>query len=85
MEMSGQLHAWPLYHQGKRPWYPLDRRLGDPHSQYGRGGEEKNSQPPRIRTPIIQPVAKRYTAKLSWLLFVYVNVLILTVQIRQKL
>jgi hypothetical protein len=37
----------PLYHQGKRPWYPLDRRLGGPQSRSGRGGEEKNSQPPQ--------------------------------------
>jgi len=22
----------PLYPQGKSPWYPLDRRLGDPQS-----------------------------------------------------
>jgi hypothetical protein len=35
----------PLYHQRKRPWYPLDRRLGGPQSQSGHGGEEKNSQP----------------------------------------
>jgi len=21
---------WPLYSQGKSPWYPLDRRLGGP-------------------------------------------------------
>jgi hypothetical protein len=32
--------------QGKRPWYPLDRRLGGPQSCSGRGREEKNSQPP---------------------------------------
>jgi hypothetical protein len=36
----------PLYPQGKRPSYPLDRRLGGPQSRSGRGGEEKNSQPP---------------------------------------
>jgi hypothetical protein len=33
-----------LYPRGKRPWYPLDRRLGGPQSRSGRGGEEKNSQ-----------------------------------------
>jgi hypothetical protein len=27
-----------LYHQGKSPRYPLDRRLGGPQSRYGRGG-----------------------------------------------
>jgi hypothetical protein len=37
--------------QGKSPWYPLDRRLGEPQSRSGRGGEEKNSQsPPEIET-----------------------------------
>jgi hypothetical protein len=41
----------PLYPQGKSPWYPLDRRLGGPQSRSGRGGEEKNSQPP----PGIEP------------------------------
>jgi len=43
MEVSGQLHALPLYPQGKSPWYPLDRRLGGPQSCSGQGGEEKNS------------------------------------------
>jgi hypothetical protein len=55
----------PLYSHGKSPWYPLDRRLGGPQSSSWRGGEEKNSQPPRHesnpRTPIIRPVAQRYT------------------------
>jgi hypothetical protein len=37
----------PTYPQGKSSWYPLDRRLGGPHSRSGRGGEEKNSQPLR--------------------------------------
>jgi hypothetical protein len=41
----------PLYSQGKIPWYPLDRRLGGPQRRFGRGGEEKNSQPP----PSIEP------------------------------
>jgi hypothetical protein len=37
----------PLYPQRKRPWCPLDRRLGGLQSRSGRGGgEEKNSQPP---------------------------------------
>jgi len=34
-----------LYPWGKGPWYPLDRRMGRPQSQYGRSGKEKNSQP----------------------------------------
>jgi hypothetical protein len=32
---------WPLYLQGKRPWYPLDRRLGGPHNPSGQHEEEK--------------------------------------------
>jgi hypothetical protein len=31
----------PLYRQGKRPWYPLDGRVGGPKSRSGRGGEQK--------------------------------------------
>jgi hypothetical protein len=58
-----------FYHQGKSPWYPLDRRLGGPHNQSGRGGKEKNSQPlPGLEPQIIQPVAQRYTAELTQLL-----------------
>jgi hypothetical protein len=44
MEVSGQLHALPLYPQRKSPWYPFDRRLGGPQSRSGRCGEEKNFQ-----------------------------------------
>jgi hypothetical protein len=35
----------------RTPKYPLGRRLGWPQSRSGRGGEEKNSQPP----PGIEP------------------------------
>jgi hypothetical protein len=35
----------PSRFTNKSPWYPLDRRLGGPHSRSLRGGEEKNSQP----------------------------------------
>jgi hypothetical protein len=38
-----------LYPEGKRPWYPLNRRLCGPQSRSGRGGGEKNSQPPPER------------------------------------
>jgi hypothetical protein len=41
----------PLYPQRKSPRYPLGRRLGGSQSRSGRGGEEKNSQPP----PGIEP------------------------------
>jgi hypothetical protein len=47
LEVSDQLHAPAALPQGKSPWYPLDRRLGGPQSRSGRGGEEKNSQPPQ--------------------------------------
>jgi hypothetical protein len=43
---------WPLYTQGKSPWYPLAGRLGGAQSHSGRGGEEKNAQPP----PWIEPL-----------------------------
>jgi hypothetical protein len=33
--------TWPLYPQGKSPWYPLDRRLGGPRNRSGRGGKAK--------------------------------------------
>jgi hypothetical protein len=66
MEVSGRLHSPAVLPQGKRLWYPLDRRLGGPQSRSGRGGEEKNSQPlPRLEPPIIQPAAQRYTTELS--------------------
>jgi hypothetical protein len=69
MEVSGQLHAPALYPQVMSPWYPLDRRLCGLWTRSGRGGEEKNSQPlPGLESPIIQPVAQRYTAELSRLL-----------------
>jgi len=44
--VSGQLHALATLPPGKKNRYPLDRRLGGPQSLSGRGGEEKNSQPP---------------------------------------
>jgi hypothetical protein len=30
MEMSGQLHVPAAFPQGKSPWYPFDRRIGEP-------------------------------------------------------
>jgi hypothetical protein len=44
MEVSGQRHAPTALPQGKRPWCPLDSRLGGPQSRSGRGGEEINFQ-----------------------------------------
>jgi hypothetical protein len=51
MEVHGQVHAPAALPQGKSPWYPSDRKLGGPQSRSGRGGEDKNSQPP----PGIEP------------------------------
>jgi hypothetical protein len=51
MEVSGKLHAPATLPPGKDPMVPLDRRLCGPKIRSGRGGEEKNSQPPpRIDT-----------------------------------
>jgi hypothetical protein len=62
----------PLDPPGKSLWYPLDRRLGGHQSPSGRGDEEKNSHPlPGLETPIIQPVAQRYTTDISRLPRVY--------------
>jgi hypothetical protein len=65
MEVSGQLQAPAALPLGKNPWYPLDRRLDGPQSRSGRGGEEKKIPSPRWelnpRTPIVQPIAQRYT------------------------
>jgi hypothetical protein len=61
MDVSGQLHAWLLYHR-----YPVDKRLGGHQNQPGHGGEEKNSQPLLgLEPPIIQPIAQHYTTELS--------------------
>jgi hypothetical protein len=46
----------PLYLKGESPRYPLGRRLGVPHSRYGRC-EEKNLSPAGNRSPAVQPVA----------------------------
>jgi hypothetical protein len=59
----------PLHPQGNSPWYPIDRRLSRPQSWFRRGGEEENSQPlPGLESPIIQPVAQRFTTELIRLL-----------------
>jgi hypothetical protein len=70
MEVSGQLHDPAALPPGKRPWCPLDRRLGGPQSRSGRDGEKKNYQPPLgLEPPIIQPVVRTYTTELSRLLY----------------
>jgi hypothetical protein len=47
--------------RGNCPRYPLDRRLGGPQSRSGHYGEEKNLTPAGNRTPVVQPIACRYT------------------------
>jgi hypothetical protein len=43
--MNGQLHPRRLHSRGKSRQYPLYRRLGEPQSQSGQCGEEKNLLP----------------------------------------
>jgi hypothetical protein len=50
----------------------LHRRLGEPQTRSGHGGEEKNTHSlPGLEPPIIHPVAQRYTAELCWLLVLF--------------
>jgi hypothetical protein len=57
----------PLYHRGKSPRYPLDRRLGAPQSQFRRCGGEKISCHCQQSNPGRQPVARRLSTELSLL------------------
>jgi hypothetical protein len=58
----------PIYPQGKSFWNSLGRRLGGFQNWYGRGGEERNSDPlPGLQPPTIQPVSQRCTTEVSWL------------------
>jgi hypothetical protein len=60
--LNGGTSRPSLFAMGKRPRYPLDRRLGGPQSRSGHGGEEKNSQPLSALEPlIIQPIAQLCT------------------------
>jgi len=63
MEVSGQLHAPAALPVGKRPWCPLDRRLGGPQSRYGGGGmylhRHKKSHFP-IRRSVLQTLRHFY-------------------------
>jgi hypothetical protein len=43
MEVSGQLHPQPLYHEGKIKWWPLNMRLGGLLIQSGHFEEEKTT------------------------------------------
>jgi hypothetical protein len=69
MEVSGQLHVPAALPPGKKPWYPLDRRLGGPQSLSGHAGEKISKPLPGLEHPIVQPAVQQYTIELSRLLF----------------
>jgi len=62
----------PLY-----PQYPLDRRLGGPQSQSGRGGEEKNPSPCRKQNPGRPPCT------LKWMDYLKVGVTCFEIPVQQ--
>jgi hypothetical protein len=62
----------PFYPQGKSPWYPLDRRLDGPQTQWWR---RKFPAPAGTGTPIIQSVAQRYAIELFRLLCAFHGVI----------
>jgi hypothetical protein len=65
-----------LYHQGKRPWYLVDRRPSGLQSQSGCNGEVKNSPPlPGLEPLIIQFIAQCYTTGLSQFLIILLIIL----------
>jgi hypothetical protein len=47
----------PFYPCGRRHRYPLDRRMGEPQTRFGRCAEDKNLSPSGTRTPAVQLVA----------------------------
>jgi hypothetical protein len=62
-------HSHCFTPQGKSPWCPLDRRMGEPQSRSGCGDDEKNSQfLQALEPPFIQLIAQCYTTELSRLL-----------------
>jgi hypothetical protein len=64
MDLSGQRHAPAALPPGKIPLYPLDRRLGGPRRQSGRGDEEKKSLPlPAIKPWSSSPSPNHYTVQ----------------------
>jgi hypothetical protein len=55
----GQRHGSASLSPGRRPWYPLYRRLGGSQDLAGR--VRKISPPPGFDPPTVQAVASRYT------------------------
>jgi hypothetical protein len=54
----------PLYPWGKRPQYPLDRRLGGPQSRFARYGEGKNLASIRNQKPAVQYVMLKLVVRI---------------------
>jgi hypothetical protein len=62
MEVSGQLHAPAALPPGKKPLVPIGQEAGwAPEPFWTRWFREKFQAPAGNRTPIVQPVAQRYT------------------------
>jgi hypothetical protein len=64
MEVSGQLHAPAALAPGKETLIPIRQEKGGPQSRSWRVVNRKIPSPRREsnpRTPIVQPVAQRYT------------------------
>jgi len=60
--VNGQLHAPAALTPGKRPRYPLDRRLGGPRGGLHAVATRKKSLAfAGNRTPVVQPVAYPFT------------------------
>lgn len=55
-DVSGQLHAQPLYPLGKSPSCPLHKRQGGPHSRSGCNGEKKIPAPSGIESRSSSPL-----------------------------
>jgi hypothetical protein len=67
----------PLYPRRK---YLLDRKLGGPQSRSTRSERrEKFTAPPGIETPIVQPVASRYTDYLYHCIIIIIIIVVVVV------
>jgi hypothetical protein len=72
--MSRSTYFWvvsftprPLCPRGKRPRYPLDRRLGGPQNRYGERGEEKILDPTGTQLrPLHRPARSQSLYRLSY-------------------
>jgi hypothetical protein len=72
----GSFTPRPLYLRGNRPRDPLDRRLGETQSLFGRCGPEKDLTPVGNRTAVVQSTARCYIY--SWrFLFIVLSVTVM--------